>query len=294
MVIKQSGADLVAAMDERGRMQYLEAMGIDMYVPRWVLPGALPSRLAPLPYEAEPELTSPVSAPVRESFAVDPDRPLAPASHGFQQGPEPSAEPARGAETASARVSGIMAQLGGTVKSKAQDRPEISAPPVDAGEAENETAVRFTLNIWPVNTHLLVLDSHQPRRGLPTNQLLSNILFAKGVTAFQKAPETLIWPVALGLAGPAGWTAAREMVGEFLGSRLDVRPVSYLWLMGEEAFRAVAPATAQYAQSLGQVLTLPQYDTLALVLPSLSDMLIDPSLKSCTWTAIAPYQVHSD
>lgn len=279
-------------------MQYLEAMGIDMYVPRWVLPGALPSRLAPLPYEAQPDLSHQAQTVERESFAGGQEQMLAPDGLGSKDDDyQQAAESGPGAEIASARVSGIMAQLGGTAKTNAQDRPEKSAPPSadNTGKGtETEVGVRFTLNIWPVNPHLLVLDSHQPRRGLPTTQLLTNILFAKGVTAYHSAPETLIWPVALGLAGPTGWTAAREMVGEFLGSRLEARPVSYLWLMGEEAFRAVAPDTASYVQSLGQALTLPHYDTLALVLPSLSDMLTDPSLKAHTWAAIAPYQVKSD
>lgn len=278
-------------------MQYLEAMGIDMYVPRWVLPGALPSRLAPLPYEADSAQSSEAFATPPEGLVGGQERAQAPDYHGSQQDSQATTEPGIGAEIASARVSGIMAQLGGTAKSKVQDRAEKIAPaPADTEDsgAEAETAVRFTLNIWPVNPNLLVLDSHQPRRGLPTTQLLTNILFAKGVTAYHTAPETLIWPVALGMVGPTGWTAAREMVGEFLGSRLEARPVSYLWLMGEEAFRAVAPSSASYEQSLGQALALPQYDTLALVLPSLSDMLANPSLKAHTWAAIAPYQVLSD
>lgn len=263
-------------MNERQRTEYLEAMGIQVFVPRWILPAAAPSRQAPLP---QPDVSaSPELSPEARSSASQPE------------GPASSS-----AQRLGGVVSGIIGELAGQTKSA---RVQTEASPqqspakrvldaLDEKPAADES-VQFSLSLWRVSDSLLVIDSHQARQALPTGTLLSNILFAKGLCEPLPKPEVLAWPIG---GSEGGWPQACEMVQAFLQARFERQPVQSLWLMGEDAYRAVFSGDNDYQEQLGHLRDLMGLGCLATVLPSLADMLKTPSLKIPAWQAIKAQKI---
>lgn len=260
-------------MNERQRTQYLEAMGIQTFVPRRVLPAAATPRQAPLPQTPkQPE----VNTERQPAAATAP----ATANRG-----EPRA--------AGGMVSGIMGELQERTKRTPAATAEQSAPAkkVLAALDDNpsEQAVHFALSLWRVSPSLLVIDSHQSKQALPTGTLLKNILFAKGLRVDLSRPEVITWPMVGGNGG--GWLQAREMVHAFLQARLERQPLASMWLMGEAAYCAVCIGDEGYQQCIGQLRDLSSFACVATVLPSLADMLRNPSLKAPVWQAIKAQKI---
>lgn len=246
----------MSSLNEAQRREYLQAMGIAQYVPRWILPGAKPSPRIELPYEET--VVETVTAPAAEIV------------------PEPP------------RV--LTTVVTGLVEALSPTRKSIAAAGEKPAPTEVEVVPNFALSIWRPSTALLVLDARPSGQALPTQSLLHNILRAKGIETLNGSPDVLRWPPMAGQ--PAGtWVAVHEMTLAFLQARLELQPATYLWLMGENAYRAVVADGKAYGECLGQALNLEALGTLALVLPSLSDMLHQPHLKAITWSAIRPHHV---
>lgn len=256
-------------MNERVRMQYLEAMGIEMFVPRWQMPCAKVSGQAVLPVAQEP---SP------------------PKSMTSMPTPEPAlAGRVAGHEVVSDIVARLKEQVG---EPTAVPKPGTKERDLRAAAVDEDEPLRFTLNVWSVNNRLMVVDSHQPRQALPTHSLLANMLFSKGVHKPIGAPEAVQWPAVNDIGG--GLLKARDMVNAFLGARLGRTSATTLWLLGEDAFRVVAPTGKTYSDAVGKAFDIPELSVLALVLPSLSEILRDPSLKAQVWATVAPYGVSDE
>lgn len=253
---------LPSVMDERVRMEYLAALGIDMYMPRRQLPGARPS----------PVRATPMSAP---AGSPQPRMPSRLATQVTTPGPE---------------TAGIHQLVDALVEEKTafpqakmpgQQQPGHQQPEVAPDSA---VTIRFVLNCWRVSPDLLVIDSHQPGRALPTGTLLGNILRAIGLPASLPSADTLRWPVIR--QSEARLADAREMVAGFLAGHMQARPATVVWLMGEAAVRACTDFDAPMDECLGKDLQLPGLAVPALAMPSLLDMLVDPRLKAVTWHAI--------
>lgn len=270
-------------MNEQRRMQYLEELGIEMFVPRWILPAAKASVQALLPEPSPAETPSAVAVSAAATvLSVASVAPVAVMS-------EPQVRPERTEPQAvSGLVSGIIGELGG--KSAEADKPRTaSRPPQEAGtEAQ---AVHFSLSIWPVNANLMVLDSRHAREALPTQALLRNIVFAKGFSEPLTKPEVLNWPLFAAVEYTGGWDEAGEMVRAFLKARLELQPVQTLWVMGMDAYGALFGETASYEGKVGSVLDIPELATLGVVLPSLTDVLKQPQLKAKVWSTIRALNV---
>jgi hypothetical protein len=243
---------------EQQRREYLQAMGITQYVPRWILPGA--------------KLSARIEAPVAEPPSPEAEPLLKPAV--------PTAP--RVLETV---VTGLVDALAPTQKSRV-----VAEEKLPAAARSSEMAPRFSLSVWRPSAALMVVDTRPDGQALPTDALLHNILRAKGIEFGPASPDVLRWPPLAG-QGMDTWAAAREMTMAFLQVRLERQPASYLWLMGENAYRAAVADDRPYVEALGQALNLETLGTLALVLPSLSDMLRQPHLKAITWSAIRPHHV---
>ncbi len=253
-------------MNERQRMQYLEAMGITMFVPRWILPRArMSEQLAVVELEDEEVEKPPVESASAPSQPVE--MPAAP-------------------RPVQAAVSEIMDTL--RPQTRVEASPIEESAPAPARTADEQPA-RFALSIWRPVPALMILDTRHAGQALPTHALLDNILRAKEVALPPAKPDILLWPPA-GVAATSGWGAAREMVQAFLQARLERQPARYLWLMGESACHAVLP-DHPYQDNLGRAINLDSLATLAVVLPSLADMLLQPELKAHTWAAIRSLHV---
>lgn len=252
-------------MNERQRMQYLEAMGIAMFVPRWILPGA---RMSAQLAVAEPEVEDIAPAPVESVSA-----------------PSQSAEMPTAPRPVQA-VSEIIDNLRPQARFEASPTEEPAPAPTHTAAEQPE---QFALSIWRPVPALMILDTRHTGQALPTNALLENILRAKEMVLPPAKPDILVWPPG-GVTSTQGWGAAREMVQAFLQARLERQPARYLWLMGESACHAVLPNHA-YQDNLGRAINLDSLATLAVVLPSLADMLLQPELKAHTWAAIRSLHV---
>ncbi|MFL0800599.1 MAG: hypothetical protein K6L80_09130 [Agarilytica sp.] len=276
-------------MNERQRMQYLETMGIDCFVPRFVLPEAKSSSLCELP------------------VANDPVRPLSIAANGTVQAP--SSHPEISESTSNVNSSGL-AQIEGAKRISIDDiidgkKTELALEKVASKEAlahslseatvqslvESVTdvpkeAVQFSLSLWHIDK-IQIIDSRKPGDALPTDALLSNILLAIGGLSLQlPRVERIDWPM-VETASDKSWQAAREMVQGFLEGRLLAKPASHILLFGQDACTAVIGQDVDFIQQQYQTLPVDAFDASAIVLPSLADILRAPSFKSDVWRALS-------
>lgn len=198
-------------MLEPRRSQYLQAMGIDIYVPRAVLPGAAPSAACAWDEslfaepEPEPEPAAPEPAPVAAILerAIPAEAPRrAPAAP-----PEP--EPRR-------------------------ERPAAGAVP------------RFALGVVTCDRGLLIVDE-APGAGAARAdylRLLGNVLFAIGRGGAQLGLDVFLWPMARHPQLDQGADAARETCAAYLNKQIQGRAVDTLLLLGDTAATWV-PETVQ-------------------------------------------------
>lgn len=251
-------------MNELQRMQYLEAMGVDMFVPRFILPHAPVPRRAQLPQSAE--ITG---APAREPVVSEEMEQRALPKHA----------------AAVNRIVNLNFQTDSpqqVVGDSAAEKPVLPPKPVSESPPAKEIA-RFSLALWRINSDVLVVDSRRPKAALPTESLLSNILFQLSLLK-QPLPraEFLNWPMAGG--NDHGWNAASEMARAFLEGRLLSNPVRYVVVMGSDAARALLQQDA--SESIGDKIRMETFAADALVLPSLADILHQPELKKQVWQSL--------
>jgi len=274
-------------MLEKQRLIYLDSLGISNYMPRYVLPYALPSQLLSDELLQEPtafstadisddthppsvELDSVSTAPM-----VDAVNPLA--------------------DILSVAKDGKVKEEKAIVQDeKASQREHTLA------ETEDSTASRqplqFTLSIWRIHDDLLVVDSRQPGAALPTDKLLQNILRSIGYHLAQlPASELLRWPlfkssVLNKQSSEDEQAEARAMVQAYISAQCTKVPTKTLLLLGQNAVNFVlAPdvnAESFFEKNKGTAVTLEQWQTTAIITPSLVDMLQEPLQKRVTWTAL--------
>jgi hypothetical protein len=271
-------------MNERLRMEYLEAMGITMFVPRRILPGARASTQAVVPQVVSAEEAPAVDRRPAEVVSLAEAVSLKEVQSPNQERVPPTQELPAAPRQIQAAVSDIMETFSRPA-SRADALPESAGAPA----AVTEPPVQFALSIWRPSPALMILDSRHAGGALPTQALLENILRAKGLSLPPSKPDILVWPHG-GMAPAPGWDAAREMLQAFLQARLERQPAQYLWLMGESACNAVL-ADRSFQESLGLAINLDTLASLAVVLPSLADMLQQPALKARTWAAIRAHHV---
>lgn len=306
-------------MNEVQRLQYLEAIGIDSYMPRWILP------LAPTPVACVPVISEPAA---NAAIAVLPSI-AASAAEAVMATENSDAQALGRIAPPVAAIASVMASVSPTTVLPTTVLP-ATAPPVSAAAAlaalaepasapakaaaavsglvatvakEADAAAvidpQFSLSMWRATDDLLVIDSRQAHLALPTEPLLTNILLALGLprSSLPRA-EVLRWPMYDHPLSPKGEAAAKETLLAMLEARLEQQPVSYVLLMGAEACHYLVPGEllpgdqpepiASYQALVGKALRLETVNATAIVVPSLSDMLQQPNLKATTWRAIQP------
>lgn len=254
-------------MNEYQRMQYLDAMGIDMFVPRWRLPHA--GQSAQLQVAVDAAADSAVAPFVEQALA------------------EPAAQ---GAPADIPRVKSVARMaLVSDATPAAADTPPV-APVFEAPleiEGIHLSPISFSLEIWQAQG-LLMVDAYEPASGLPTAALLQNILKALVQSAVLLPGSELIhWPMVDLPHKPQHLTAAREMMHPLLEAKLP-RATRGVLLFGEDAFRVIA-ADADLSQGFEQACyTVVSLDARvdAVVLPSLGELLRNPRLKARVWQAL--------
>ncbi|TGD71182.1 hypothetical protein E4634_19425 [Mangrovimicrobium sediminis] len=187
-------------MDDRYRMHYLQAMGIDAYTARYALPGAAPSRLVPVP--AVPEWTAPAEP--------EAETPVAPPAMPTPDMPVLETRAPRRRET---------------------DAPAQTAPTRPAAPAE---VVRFSLAA--VFCGGLAWVELLPGRPLAREQVKLIHAMARAVGDAAQTPLTaqFDWPMHTNQQFDLGVDAARDSVAAFLARQLQEQQCRALVLLGEE------------------------------------------------------------
>lgn len=267
-------------MNEYQRQAYLNALGVDYYVPRWRLP------LAPEPVACElPVLVSPENDPsARAEGGI-----AGPESHQRQAQPHTEPEALR-REPAPASVDEVLKGMSGRASANERSTAERAAAQVaEQAEPPREKLEPFTLSIWRSPLPLLVLDARVPRAAMPTDRLLRNILQAvQPHEAGSVREEVLAWPSVHNPAVHLRVEDAQAELHTWLEIELAQRPVRQLLLMGEKAARFYLPEGTDYRESLWQNIKLEPFNQPALIAPSLLELLREPLLKRDLWRALQP------
>lgn len=298
-------------MLEKHRLTYLDALGIDNYMPRCVLPHAMPSQLLPDEALAEPTAFSTADAPVVESITSTTenslerslDRPLEnPLESSLVRATSPSAlDELLGNTPAAAKALDVNDE--GTSQSHPEGNKQSEAA-VSAKEAANNpssgasTDIRFALNTWRVSNDILVLDSRQPGAALPTDRLLQNILRSMDCHLAQlPQSEILRWPLFKDDYDSHPEEEARAMVQAYISAQSSKAPFKTLLLFGKDAVRfsltMEQPIDVFFDNHQGTALEQSQWQSQALICPSLIDMLQEPMQKKVTWQALQSVISHS-
>ncbi|MFI2813234.1 hypothetical protein [Microbulbifer sp. JSM ZJ756] len=259
-------------MHERHRAEYLQALGVTSYMPRFVMPLAPEPRQAQLP-PAEPE-----------EGAGQAGRPLPrSAAQLVEAPPEPVPTPVADAGTAppppspSAPQPEVLREVGAITRETraepAPARPTELAPPRQEVEP-------FVLSCWWLGDELLAVDSREPGAALPVDALFNNMVRAMGWHELPREQDRLRWPLAENrFAGPAAASDARDTCSSWLEAASARRPVKSIWLMGSQAHQFCSPipldGTGQQTGDWNGIRLL--------AMPSLSELLREPGRKRDVW-----------
>lgn len=263
-------------MNEAIRMQYLEAMGLDSYVPRVRLPNA------PTPQRCELPV---VSAAIASSAA-------APANQSLDVADTQSATAIdnNALRTLSDGLNSVLADLGVKPKNTQVERPE-------AVEAVNDEAIlsveqaEFTLALWFIHgMDIQVVDTRNINDALPTDALLCSILRSVN-SQFRALPQVEVqtWPFPGSAGGDNSWAAACSMMEDFFEHRFVKTQAKSILVFGIDAAKALLgehidfDALCYRCVKSAEPLGLP-----VIVLPSLRDLLYTPLSKKHLWSALAP------
>ncbi len=291
------------SIDEHRRAQYLDAMGLDTYVPRWVLPNALAPVACELGVEVGVEELRVVDKPETEerveyhSSALSSEAVTAGASESV--GEEP-AQPLSREQVSSLNegLSSVLAELSGEAPKR--EPRKIEALPESVSEEEvlksvdlSDVAVaqekaKFNLGLWFTDTKIQILDSRKEGDALPTEVFLSNLLLGNALIQNRlPAMETQVWPFPGASEGEQGWVAACAMMSDFFQFRFEQSPATAIFAFGEEAARVILGADFNYQDACFSSVPSDDYGIPVTVLPSLRDFLYQPELKRKLWSALS-------
>lgn len=240
---------------------YLQTLGIVQYVPR------------------ELPLVSIVAQPALETFKSS-----SPASDANTNS-EPVTKPVITSAESREAMANSMAQLGdiGTDnKSKAPRVKQADLASASEPQAPSDIAVKFAL--WQPTDEVLVCSSVED--SLPDPEqilLLGNILQAMGHGSGQLPQMDIVeWPPYPNASGDAD--EVREFLATLIRARITSKSAKTLLLMGDAACQWLLTSDEKGAVANGQVNVYDQVT--ALLVPSLKEMIEQPSSKRKTWQTI--------
>ena len=245
-------------MNERVRLEYLEAMGVDSLAPRFILPYAQRSSQCVLPVQVAQKAApiSPAQALLERSGASMLEAMVEPTSSDPIKRSLPFAE---------------------TLE------PEVPITP----KAVDPTP-HFALSIICSDVGVLVVDGASDRSNASAYKtLVSQLLFA--IT--HQYPQIVelghfIWPVTSQAKIEQGERSARGALRSYLLSQMDKSSAHSLLILGDDA--------AQWSSTdplpKGEILTL--FDRSAVVAESGWQMLKNPAVKIQAWRQLQPMVEH--
>ena len=265
-------------MNEASRMQYLDVLGIDSYMPRRILPGApRPGACAASP------AFQPLPATVSNLVSAVDFR-----SAGASPRPDQSR---RESDEAARSVVAQPVETGDVAGQPVEEQVEPMGP-------EGVAEPRFSLGLWLLEGSLLVIDSRQPQAALPTQSLLANLVFAVGYRQPLPPAEVFNWPL-LKVPETNSEPAARDTITAMLEARMESLQIRHCLLLGAAAIYYCADPDYLFALSAysggpdavlnavqGKAVPVAGLSVSAIALPSLTQMLSTPGYKADAWRAV--------
>ncbi|WP_105101900.1 hypothetical protein [Microbulbifer pacificus] len=244
-------------MNELQRTEYLTALGITSYMPRFHLPLAPESTQAELPPAVEE--TSEV-APAAAIMAAVGAASAPPAMESTRPArPEPVPE--------ISRVIGSITTETRAPHAQAKPEPVVPSPQINP----------FVLSCWWLGEEVLAVDSREPGSALPVESLFGNIARALDWHQLPTARDKFRWPLAENpFAAAAGAAEARDTCSSWLEAAVSRRPAKSIWLMGQQARDYCAPRVFENDVADWNGVQL-------IAMPSLSEMLSEPLRKRDVW-----------
>lgn len=198
-------------MQEPLRSQYLAALGIDSYVPRFILPGAKISESC--------EWFNAPTGSVHLSAVIE-GKVITPSGAGHDQ------------KALSENI--VQRSVESTPKSLARVIENVTAK---ISVAQSETGPQFALSIVLATGGILLIDaapvSSVERTGF--QKLLSNMLPALRPEAAQYVLDVFIWPLTRQPKISRDAEAAKETLSAYLNKQIKQRAIDVVLLLGEAA-----------------------------------------------------------
>ena len=255
--------------DERRRLAYLQALGVPVWVPRFVLPLARPSARV-------------VLAPPAEAASAPPVPSVAAAVPAVAVAPEPAPAPIPELPVAA------------PVVAPPQPSPRAELPAVPAAVATEAVPVtqaarepqaaelnpRFSLAMVRAGS-VLVVDALSPDRPHFTSaqqRLLSELLFALGAPASELQPKRFDWPQVDAHHSDKSAAAARVTLASYVDRCLE-EGVRTVLALGEQACDTLL--AMPWREARGGLHRCGEAQV--RVSHSLGAMLDEPSLKAEVW-----------
>lgn len=235
---------------------YLNAMGIDLYAPRWHLPHA-PQSVVNIFYQEE--YHSKVNEELESSVQIDNDHSQVISNTGLLD------------------MRQALTELFEVKPNPSKRRIEKIIPDRVLDANESKSIAPFSLSIWRPLLGLLILDFRSSKDALPVELLLSNLLRVVKLSSFRLDEEVLHWPMVENRYAPRLLSKAQQELQTWLMVENDLRPISELWLMGSAAQMCFFPEHEKlefFSQKQIQGVGL-----FAHILPSLKELLLDATLK---------------
>lgn len=269
-------------INELQRQTYLSALGVDTYMPRWHLPYAPLSVACQLPEAVvcDEPISSNLTALNFNSISADIIAPQTP-----RQQSEGGVTP----------INSLISDFFETKKIAKIESPlkKLAASGVDAAPVQAIAA--FSLSVWRPIEGLMIVDSRNTQLALPTDALLKNIfrhLFRQTFQA-QQSPnfkeEVLRCPMIENSFTKRTADDARAELQTWLAVQSEIRPINYLWLMGDNAINYLVADTENKQDGLWRSGALAGSSLQALLLPSLNELLMNPLLKKSFFSAARHY-----
>ncbi len=257
-------------MNEIQRQAYLSALGIENYMPRWLLVSA------PVPSECVlPVIEIDNPEPVVFSPPADSQVPkviLNSVSTGNSQTP-------------------VTMLDGLDLKQRAPSPVNATAILQQLEAKKPSTIAPFSLSLWRPVPGFLIIDSRNTALALPTELLLKNILLTMFDSSIVNLKEEVIrWPMIENRFVSRAEVDARNELQTWLAVENELRPINRLWLMGENASKYFVAEDLSILGALWQTQSVQGLvgvnSVAALLLPALSEILQSPIDKALLWTAL--------
>ena len=244
-------------MNELQRQAYLSALGIENYAPRWLLPSA-PISVACIMPMIEPSLAVAVLPAINSSV-------------------ENNSSASNLLTTITDLGERKKAPLSINVTSILQQLEEKKAPVVQP----------FSLTVYRPQAGFLIIDSRDTTLALPTELFLNNLLRAHlNAGQFTLDEEVLRWPMIENRFVSRTEDDARNELQTWLAVENELRPISKLWLMGDNAARYWLDFDGDCSTLYWTMQSIKNLPLQALLLPSLNQLLQKPAQKSKLWACL--------